>query len=130
MLLRGPILGIGATAFRRGEYDHARALFEQALALAQEVGELANIALVLQYFATLAMAQGQPQRALSLAGAATALCASLHIDHIRMEPVEFAHIQTDARQMLTEEAAAAAWAAGRAMTLAQAIAYALAKPAS
>ncbi|RIK26780.1 MAG: hypothetical protein DCC55_39770 [Chloroflexi bacterium] len=65
-------------------------------------------------------------RALKLAGAAAALRADMGFV---LPPVERAHVDrlcTVARQALTADDADAAWAAGMAMTLDEAVAYALA----
>jgi predicted ATPase/transcriptional regulator with XRE-family HTH domain len=118
-------LGLGMTMLKRGEYDHARLLFEQALIIYQKKGQLLATTRALGYFAAWAVAQDQAWRALCLAGVATALGESQHIQHLPLDQLEFKRTEAAARQWLSEEAAAAAWAAGQAMTLEQAVAYAL-----
>src|SRR5437667_74643 len=74
-------------------------------------------------FAVLAAQQGQPVRALRLAGAGAA-----HRPGINLGGAEQAWLDrmlAPARHALAETAQAAAWAAGQAMTLEQAVAYAL-----
>jgi len=73
----------------------------------------------------LAAAQGQPERALHLAGAAAALRETIGAPLPPTEQEEFERHLEMARQTLDEEAAAKALANGRAMTLEQAIEYAL-----
>lgn len=126
--LSGAILNMGTTATKLGEYDRAHALFEQALVLDQEMGVASGIGQVLEHFAYLAVAQEQAERSVCLAGAAAALYESLPDPPHHLRQAEFARDQACARQLLGEEATAAAWATGRAMTLEQAVAYALAKP--
>jgi tetratricopeptide (TPR) repeat protein len=125
LLLPSPILGLGATALKHAEYDRARALFEQALVLFQEIGDVSGVAKALKYLAGLAVTQCQAHRTLYLAGAAAALCERLHIEHLPFEQEEFERAQAAARQLLGETAAAAAWAAGQAMTVEEAVAFAL-----
>jgi hypothetical protein len=80
---------------------------------------------VLERFVALAAAQGQPERALRLAGAASALRATCGAP---LPPAGQAHLDArlaGPRRVLGEEAAGAAWAAGQAMALQQAISSAL-----
>ena len=80
--------------------------------------------------ANLAMAEAQPARALCLAGAATGLREERQAT---LQPTEQARLEVwidAARSALGDAAATNAWAAGRAMTLDQAVAYALESLAS
>jgi predicted ATPase/transcriptional regulator with XRE-family HTH domain len=129
-LLHDPVLGLGVIALKGGAYEQAHERFEQALVLAQELGTVSNIALVLGYFACLALAQGQAQRALWLAGAKTTLCERRQIKHLWLHEAAFEHMQQVARQLLSESTATTAWTAGQALTLEQAIDYALARSKS
>jgi tetratricopeptide (TPR) repeat protein len=122
-LLPGVMEKMGATALARGEYKRAYERFEQALTLHLAAGTPYGIGLALSYFACLASAQGEAQRALTLLGAVAAVCESLRIRYRPPEQGRFAQAESTARQQLGEGAAAAAWAAGQGMTLEQAIAY-------
>jgi tetratricopeptide (TPR) repeat protein len=125
--LGNPIVGLGTIALQQGEYAQASRLFEQSLGVYQTAGALVALARVLGHLGTLAVKQGQAVRALSLAGAATAVCGTLHVYGLALEQRAFEQTQATARRLLTAEEAAAAWAVGQAMTPEQAVAYALTK---
>ena len=76
-------------------------------------------------FGQLAAAEHQPARAARLMGAAEALHEALHIPVRYCSRADHDRAVAAARAALGEEAFAAAWAEGRAMTLEQAIAFAL-----
>ena len=91
----------------------------------RSLGEWRAIAFVLEDFGGLAAAQGQPERALRLAGAAAALREALGAP---LPPTERARLErwlAPARDALDEAAQASAHAAGRAMSLEDAMSYAL-----
>ena len=75
--------------------------------------------------AGLAAAQGQAGRAARLFGAAEALRESVSNRIPPSERAEYDHNIAAARAQLSEAAFAASWAGGRAMSLEQAVAYAL-----
>ena len=79
----------------------------------------------LEAFAVLAAAQNQMERAARLFGAVESLYASIHFEMSAKERAEHDQAIAAARADLGEEAFAAAWAAGRMMTMEQAIAFAL-----
>jgi hypothetical protein len=107
------------------EYDGVSTLLGETLLRYQEQGKILSAAEVLTLFANLAVAQGLAERALCLAGASLANCESLTKLIYPRQQVEFERTQAAARQMLGPQAAAVAWAAGQAMTLEQAVDYAL-----
>jgi non-specific serine/threonine protein kinase len=118
---------LGRLAARRGRPAAAREHFTAALAalhgrepgtLIWGLSELAGLALV-------AAVEGQPERALRLAGATDAACKGRGF---RLWPDDSAALDSavaQARATLAEPTAAAAWAEGQAMTLEQAVALAL-----
>jgi hypothetical protein len=111
-----------------GEYDGVAALLEMSLLLYQEQGIIFGAVEALTVFAYLAVAQGLAERAMSLAGAAVSNYRALSKRLFPRQLADFERTQATARQMLGPQAAAVAWKKGQAMTLEQAIAYALAKP--
>jgi predicted ATPase len=116
---------LGEVARDQGDYTAARSLHEESLAICRELGDKLGIAYLLEGFVALAAAQGQPGRALRLAGAAAALREAIGAPLPPTYQAEFErHLET-ARQALGEEASATALAAGWAMTMEQAIEYAL-----
>jgi predicted ATPase/DNA-binding XRE family transcriptional regulator len=118
------------TMVAQSEQDHKRAtrLFTEGLILANQVGDESNIAYCLAGLALIAAAEGKYDRAAQLWGAAEAL-----FEIIEATPYPHAtdrSIQQNqmivVRERLGEAAFASAWAKGRALTVAQAIAEALA----
>jgi predicted neutral ceramidase superfamily lipid hydrolase len=72
-----------------------------------------------------ARGQGQPKRAAWLFGAAEALRETSGASIPPVDRADYDRILAAVRAQLDEQTFAAAWAEGRAMTLEQAIAYAL-----
>jgi predicted ATPase len=124
--LRMHLLGaIGHAARHIGDYVRARALYQESLALRQEVRSTHAIAQSLEDFAGLAGRQQQWERAARLLGAAAAVFVDLGTAPPVAVAAEYRRTDRGARSALGEEAFAAAWAEGRAMTLDEAIAFAL-----
>lgn len=106
-------------------YSAARKPAADGLRLSQEIENWFGIPIGLELFAGLAASEGQPTRALRLAGAAEA--AREARGHV-VEPPFGAKLQSwldPARENLGPVAAAAAWEGGRKMATADAIDYAL-----
>jgi tetratricopeptide (TPR) repeat protein len=121
---------LGHLARERGDLATARSYYRDALADLRDTGAPAWIAEVLHGVARLFLAEGQPARALQLTSAVlsphSAWLASVERDAAVSGEVEEWHsIRTEALNCLDPIDAAAAWAAGEAMTMEPAIAYAL-----
>jgi non-specific serine/threonine protein kinase len=121
-----PLRRLGQLAIDRGDRALAHELFAESVVAACERGKAAwGVSPALSHLANLAMAAGQPDRALRLAGAAN----GLREEHqAQLLPTDAARLETwigSARSALGEAAAARAWAEGHAMTLDRAMAYAL-----
>jgi predicted ATPase/class 3 adenylate cyclase len=115
----------GYLAHNQRDEDLAAALLMESLVLARETGQQNTIAWCLAGLGWVAMAQGQAERAARLLGAAKApFDATGNLIH-PVDRAEFDRSAAAARATLGEEAFAAAWEAGRALTLEQAIAAAL-----
>jgi predicted ATPase/class 3 adenylate cyclase len=113
-------------AAAQGDYATARELFGDGLVMLRNHGDETGSARLLEGFASLAATQGQAERAARLLGAAEA--GRRVIDFERRLPLArgwYGRELTSVRAALDEATLEAAWAAGRAMTLEQAIAYAL-----
>jgi hypothetical protein len=119
-------LGFGAIQFLRyGEAELAQGFCREGLALAHEMGNKRNIADCLEGLAGVACARGRMARAARLLGIQEAVLESIHASvnpgvrdyHDRMGAA--------ARTALGTEAFEAAWAEGRAMSLKDAITFAL-----
>jgi hypothetical protein len=125
--LAGAHGALGRVAYEQGDDAQARSLQEEGLILVRELGNKQGIAESLESFAHPAARGRAWERAARLWGAAAALRDAISIP---VEPNRREVWERDlgaARAALGEEAFAAAWAQGGAMTLEQAIAYALAE---
>jgi predicted ATPase/DNA-binding SARP family transcriptional activator len=120
-----PLNKLGTVALRQGDYEAARARFEESLTICHEVGDKPRLAQTLEGLASLAGTRSRPARAARLFGAAATLRETIGA------PVHPAHRPaleqrvTETRAILGEEAFTAGWAAGRALTLDEAVAEAL-----
>jgi tetratricopeptide (TPR) repeat protein len=111
--------------YDQGKYGDARRLYEESLAISWELGYMETILGDLEGLAAVALAQGKSKRAARLLGAAKrqrdasgpAASAAARADSERSVAT--------ARAALGEEAFATAWAEGRALSLEEAVAFAL-----
>ncbi|HEY3079371.1 MAG TPA: tetratricopeptide repeat protein [Chloroflexota bacterium] len=116
--------GLGYVVAEEGDYAAARALFDEALTTRRESGAPVRVAWSLAGFAYLAAARAQSRRALRLAGAAAALRQSPGFQFPSSTLIRLDRKLAPVRAALGDEASAAAWAEGQAMTLDEAVAYA------
>jgi predicted ATPase/Tfp pilus assembly protein PilF len=118
---------LGQVALEAGDTDAARSFYHESLTIHRELGNRRHLNYSLWSVAVLAAARGASERSARLLGAVDAL---RDVTGIRLEPgqvIEWERDVTAAREALGEEAFAAAWAAGRAMTLEEATCVALAE---
>jgi predicted ATPase/DNA-binding XRE family transcriptional regulator len=124
-------LGIlGTAALRRGEAGRAAALYRESLAVRRAAGDTLGVARCLNGLAAVAAAEGDHARAARLCGAAATLRESLAVAPLPSIQAEAERILAAARARLGEEAAAAAWVAGRALPPGRVLADALDPPAA
>jgi predicted ATPase/class 3 adenylate cyclase len=118
------LLSLGHVA---GQNDRGRAatLFQEALALSRETGDPRLVVSLLEGAAGTALGS-QPERAAQLLGAAAALREALGVPVPRSEREDHDHAVAATRTALGETAFAAAWAAGRALPVEEAVNEALA----
>jgi predicted ATPase len=118
------LYNLGDLALRMGDPERARARLAEGLALTCALGDSARCAEYLERLAALAASLGAPGRAARLWGAAEVQREALGAAR---EPHELQAHQAEvgAARGLDRAAFAAGWAAGRALTLKQAIAEAL-----
>ena len=115
----------GSLARAEGRFDEARAHVHGALRRLHRRGEGAFLGSAVCLAGMLEVARGAPARGVTLLGAgagAAGLLGTLHMPDVRAEAPGFL---AQARVALGEAGYAAAWTAGRAMPLEQAVAYAL-----
>jgi predicted ATPase/DNA-binding CsgD family transcriptional regulator len=108
-----------------GHTSRAAALFAESLTMYGELGDRQGMARDLEGLAVVAAAQGEPERALRLAGNAFALRQGLGAPNRPPIGAILDRHLAQTRTNLGEVRSAAAWEAGRAMPLEQAIAEAL-----
>jgi ATP/maltotriose-dependent transcriptional regulator MalT len=119
---------LGQLAQRRGDLPTALALLRQGLARSRELADPRRIANTLEYLVNVVAAAGQGEQAARLLGTATAVREAIGVPRPSVERAMTEQEVAEARRALGEEAWAAAFAAGRAMTLEEAIAEALGEP--
>ena len=107
---------LGDIAWKRGELSQAEALLRDALTVFWELGDPRRCAMVLHSLAETASAAGQGERAARLFGAATALRETIGSPQLPKKQAELAQAAA-----LGEAAWSAAFAAGKALSLEQAI---------
>jgi hypothetical protein len=124
ILMGAALMPLGTLALDRGAPDHAEALLCEGLAMYVEVQLEVALPLALEQFAALAAAQDYPVRALRLAGAGAALRRSLETYPTPYRAWIDGYLSM-VRMSLDEREATEAWNAGEAMSLKQAVTYAL-----
>jgi tetratricopeptide (TPR) repeat protein len=117
--------GLGLVAQARGDGRQAIALLRQSLVLCQQLSERLAIVECLESLA-LVLAEGQPQQAARLLGAATGLRAGMGAPLPLSARETYDRLLADLRARLGEATFLAAWDTGQGFSLDQAIAEALA----
>jgi tetratricopeptide (TPR) repeat protein len=122
---------LGLIAHDRGDYGRAVASFRESLALFREVGDKRGIALCFERLARVAGAQRRLTQAARLLGASEALREAIGVVPALSGRVSYEFggggDRAAIRAEMGEEAFESAQAEGRALTLEQAIEYALAE---
>jgi predicted ATPase/transcriptional regulator with XRE-family HTH domain len=117
---------LGEAALGRRKSDEAARWLRQGLVFSQALSAQATIAWCLAGLGSAAALDAQPERAARLWGAAERLQQAIGCRPAPAARTTYERALATARAQLDEEAFAAAWAAGRALSLDQAIAEALA----
>jgi predicted ATPase len=110
---------------QHGKFDEAIALYKMVLPIWQDFGHRAAVAHEVECLGYIASAQGQNERAARLLGAAEAIRKTINSTLNGIELVEYEKEIAALRAGLDENKMQAAWAEGRALTMDQAIEYAL-----
>ncbi|MBI1742119.1 tetratricopeptide repeat protein [Candidatus Acetothermia bacterium] len=125
MGVAGSLINLASVRLEQGKYRQSIALSKEGLAVARELGAKA---LVIECVGGLASALGvssDPEQAARLFGAVEALSEAFKIPVQAVDRANFERKVALTRSRLSPEIFAAAWAMGRAMSLEQAIEYAL-----
>jgi predicted ATPase/DNA-binding SARP family transcriptional activator len=115
---------LGNIAMDRGDYKLAGQMFKNALVILREIEDVI-IMYVLEGLACMAAAQGEAARALRLAEAATVQREATRLSRAPADQCALDRCLREARRIMSLEETERALAEGRAMTIEQAIAYAL-----
>jgi predicted ATPase/Tfp pilus assembly protein PilF len=119
------LINLGNVTCSQGNYAEARAYFQQCLALSRELGDKRSFANSLRGLGAVAACTGQPKRAAQLLGAATEQFSAIGGVIEADDRVLYDQGIATARDQLGEAAFQRAWEEGRAMSMEEAIAYAL-----
>jgi hypothetical protein len=139
----GNLIGIAVSqgnfawiALRQENFTKALALLKESLVLRGEIGDIGGVAWCLEKMAEIALTTGQREpspgreedfrRAARLFGAAEALRAPMKSKIDLVDQPEYERQVALVRDQLDETTFAAGWGEGQAMTLRQAVDYALA----
>jgi len=117
---------LGYVTRRAGDCQEARALHREGLPLFQRLGDRRGMGWHLGGMAGVEAEQGRAERAAILLGAAAAVLEALGIRSVPSPASEHGRtVEQQTRALLDEEAFGSFFAQGRAMSLEQAVAYAL-----
>ncbi len=119
------LTNLGLVASAQNDYLRARELLRQSLGLYWKNGEKRLLAECIEELAKAVHHQGQPKRAARLFGAAEILRESINHPLPPPERADYERSVAAVRAGLTQAAFQVTWAEGRAMTLEEAIKYAL-----
>jgi DNA-binding SARP family transcriptional activator len=122
------LVNIAEVALGRQDWIHARALAKESLTLYQKVNSQDGIAECFVRMASIEHAQGRAERAARLLAMSEQLHETIHARMPPDEHAEFEKIVGRVRAQLDERAFTVLWTEGRALPLADAIAYALSEP--
>jgi predicted ATPase/DNA-binding SARP family transcriptional activator len=114
-------IGMGRVTRTRGDYDSALGHFSEALTALRKLRDRWAAAQVIELVASVAIAQNESLRAAQLLGAAEAIRESLGAPVPRLLQEEHSRMVAHVRTSLPPAALEAAWSAGRAFTLDEAL---------
>jgi predicted ATPase/class 3 adenylate cyclase len=119
---------IGNVAQEEGDYASARALYEESLLLFRELGNKLRIAMSLAGLGRVAVNMGRPELGARVLGAVEARLGDIDAVLDSEDRLPYERAVESARSLLEEEPFERAWQQGRAMSMEQAIKYALEEP--
>ena len=125
LYLEVPLYLLGVIAVRERDYARAKEWYSECLKFEQDIGETRQVAECLLGFASIAIAKNRVERAVRLLGAAEVQIDARGGSWEDFDQAERERLAKLSRMQLDEATFATNWAEGRAMTMEQAIAYAL-----
>jgi predicted ATPase/class 3 adenylate cyclase len=117
---------LAALKMRRGNFQEARSNLQEGARILLDAGARFGPTMSLVYFAELAKIESKPEVAARLFAAVPAICRTAGITLWPIERAALDRSVAELRTQLSEASFNAAWAEGGAMTLEQAVAYAVA----
>ena len=124
--LAAPLTKLGLVAFRQGDLDRAEAILKESVAVQRDIGEKWFLSLGVEGLARILAAQGRHARRRAAPGGRRVLAGGRGAAVLPFYLYDHDWALTALRTALGNEAFNVLWSEGRAMTLAQAVAYALA----
>ena len=115
----------GTVAQHQGDYERAESRMKKALALFHDIKNKYPLALTLAFLSGPIAAQGNHERAAQLLGASDALLKAMGLGQQPSDQPEIDRYEAVVRQQIGEEAFKSTWEKGQAMSLEQAITFAL-----
>ncbi|MCE7988097.1 MAG: hypothetical protein DYG89_43585 [Caldilinea sp. CFX5] len=119
------LLHWGIAILAQGDHNEAEALLRQSLQLLKELGNKSLIAMSLEAYAKLSLLEGTAKRSSQLLGAADALRKTIAVPLPPVDRLAYEQNLNKVRTLLGEKVFTVTWAVGQAMTMEQAIEYAL-----
>ena len=116
---------LGQVALRQGEFEKAELLCRESLSLNQGVRDERGIVACLSAFAGIATARGQSVFAAHLFGAVESFLSALGLRLLQVDQMEYDRNVSTLRAQLNSASLEKAWAKGAAMTIEQAVTFAL-----
>jgi tetratricopeptide (TPR) repeat protein len=116
---------LGWVAMRERDWERAIAMLGESLQVRQEIGDKGGCAWCLERLAGVFMAQGQEEKAVRLFGAAARLRSSIGSVIDPVDDTKYKRNLSSLRKKLGQKRYTETWNEGRAMTMEQAISYAL-----
>jgi tetratricopeptide (TPR) repeat protein len=116
---------LGQLLWREGEYEKAFALCKESLRLNQQVDSPRGVIACLAGFAAIAVARDRYRYAAQLMGAVESQMVSMSITVMYMDQREYGRNLAQLRAQMNEDTLTKLWAKGKAMSLEEAIAFAL-----
>lgn len=117
----GTLADLGNLAREQNDYAQAGSLYRRSMKMFQDLDQKRGIARLLECFTYLAAAQGEAERALRLAGAATALRQNVGVPLPSLEQKKLETALELSRRTLDNSSSAAAWLEGWNLLTAKAI---------
>jgi tetratricopeptide (TPR) repeat protein len=120
-----PTRRLAQLAWREGDFENAISLCNESLRLNSEVGDRRAVICCVAGFAAIATAQRKFERATTLMSAVETQLASMGIRLIYMDNMEYKRNLDVLRAKLDQKTFIKSWAKGKALSLDEAIAFAL-----